>query len=157
MHVNLHKTSTGFFFFIVLFVISNTDVISNTGLDIRSVEQEASYLQCLAPSIEHPEYWNNLGTSKSRNKLQEEEARKIIEGQMRSAEKDVIYGFTDGFCRGNPGPYGTRACLFLPNEERVDLKQPVSTRSSILLGELIAIKVALESIKLEMENYWSKR
>ena len=44
------------------------------------------------------------------------------------------------------------ACLFLPNEERVDLKQPVSTRSSILLGELIAIKIAFESIKLEMEK-----
>ena len=76
-----------------------TDVISNTGLDIRSVEPEASYLQCLAPSIQRPEYWNILGSSKSRNKLQEEEARKIIEGQMRSAEKDVIYGFTDGSCR----------------------------------------------------------
>ena len=66
---------------------------------------------------------------------------------MRSAEKDVIYGFTDGSCRGNPGPCGAGACLFLPNEERVDLKQPVSTRASILLGELIAIKIALESIK----------
>ena len=134
-----------------------TDVISNTGLDIRSVEPEASYLQSLAPSIQRPEYWNNLGSSKSRNKLQEEEARKIIEGQMRSAEKDVIYGFTDGFCRGNPGPCGAQACLFLPNEERVDLKQPVSTRSSILLGELIAIKIALESIKLEMEKLLVKK
>ena len=38
--------------------------------------------------------------------------------------------------------------MFLPNEERVDLKQPVSRRSSILLGEL----VALESIKAEMER-----
>ena len=43
---------------------------------------------------------------------------------------------------------GAGACLFLPNEERVDLKQPVSGRSSILLGELVAIKTALESIKL---------
>ena len=42
-------------------------------------------------------------------------------------------------------------------EERVDLKQPVSTRSSILLGELIAIKIALESIKLEMEKLLVKK
>ena len=55
------------------------------------------------------------------------------------------------FCRGNSGPCGAGACLFLLNEERVDLKQPVSTRSSIL-GELIAIKIALESINLEMEK-----
>ena len=42
--------------------------------------------------------------------------------------------------------------MFLPNEERVDLRQPVSGRSSILLGELVAINIALESIKLEMER-----
>ena len=55
-------------------------------------------------------------------------------------------------CRGNPGPCGAGARLFVPNEERVDLKQPVSRRSSILLGELVAIKIALESIKAEMER-----
>ena len=61
-------------------------------------------------------------------------------------------GFLWVFCRGNSGPCGAGACLFLPNEERVDLKQPVSTRSSILLGELIAFKIALESINLEMKK-----
>ena len=65
---------------------------------------------------------------------QEDEARIIIDEQIRSADKDVICGFTDGSCRGNPGPCGAGACLFLPNEERIDLKQPVSKRSSILLG-----------------------
>ena len=64
----------------------------------------------------------------------------------------MVCGFTDGSCRGNPGPCGAGACLFLPNEERIDLKQPVSKRSSILLGELMAIKIALDNIKLEMER-----
>ena len=41
-----------------------TDNITNTGLDVRVIEPEASYLQCLAPSIQRPEYWNNLGSSK---------------------------------------------------------------------------------------------
>ena len=104
-----------------------TDVITNTGLDVRVIEPEASYLQCLAPSIQRPEYWNNLGSSKSRSKAQEDEARTIIEEQIRSADKDVVCGFTDGSCRGNPGPCGAGACLFLPNEERIDLKQPVSS------------------------------
>ena len=129
-----------------------TDTITNTGLDVRTVESEASYLECLQPFIHRPEYWNNLGSSKSRSKLQEEEARRIIEGQIKSEERDTIYGFTDDSCRGNPGPCGAGACLFLPNEDRVDLKQPVSRRSSILLGELVAIKIALESIKAEMER-----
>ena len=42
--------------------------------------------------------------------------------------------------------YGAGACLFLPNEERIDVKQPVSKRSSILLGELMTIKIALDQI-----------
>ena len=44
---------------------------------------------------------------------------------------------------GNPGPCGAGACLFLPNEEGIDLKQPVSKRSSILLGELMTIVVCV--------------
>ena len=129
-----------------------TDVITNTGLDVRVIEPEASYLQYLIPSIQRPEYWNNLRSSKSRSKAQEDEARIIIEEQIRSADKDVICGFTDDSCRGNPGPCGAGAYLFLPNEERIDLKQPVSKRSSILLGILMAIKIALENIKFEMER-----
>ena len=67
-----------------------TDVITNTGLDVRVIEPEASHLQCLAPSIQRPEYWNNLGSSKSRSKAQEDEARTIIEEKIRSADKDVV-------------------------------------------------------------------
>ena len=88
-------------------------------------------------------------SSKSRSTAQEDEARTIIEEQICSADKDVVCGFTDGSCRGNPGPCEAGACLFLPNEERIDLKQPVSKRSSILLGELMAIKIALDNIKME--------
>ena len=60
-------------------LLQMTDVITNTRLDVRVIEPEASYLQCLAPSIQHPEYLNNLGSSKSRNKVQDDEARIIIE------------------------------------------------------------------------------
>ena len=95
---------------------------------------------------------NNLRSSKSRSKSQDDEARTIIEEQIRLADKGVVCGFTDGSYRGNPGPCGAGACLFLPNEEKIDLKQPVSKRSSILLGELMAIKIALDNSKLEMER-----
>ena len=50
-------------------------------------------------------------------------------------------GYMDGFCRGNPGPCGAGACLFFPSQERIDLHQPVARRASILLGELVAIKM----------------
>ena len=49
-----------------------TDTITNTGLDVRTVEPEASYLEYLQPSVRRPEYWNNVGSSKSRNKQEEE-------------------------------------------------------------------------------------
>ena len=58
-------------------LIQMTDVITNTGW-VSVGELEASHLQCLAVFIQRPEYWNNLGSSKSRSKTQEDEARKII-------------------------------------------------------------------------------
>ena len=82
-----------------------TDTITNTGLDVRTVEPEASYLEYLQPSVRRLEYWNNLGSSKSRNK-QEEETRRIIDGQIKSEGKDVIYGFTDGSWSGRVGGGG---------------------------------------------------
>ena len=53
--------------------------------------------------------------------------------------------FTDGSYLGNPGPCGSGACIFVPNEtEPVELKRPVTNRGSILLRELVAILMALE-------------
>ena len=51
--------------------------------------------------------------------------------------------FTDGSCRGNTGPCGAGACVFLPNNDKIEWKQPVSKLVSILLGELVAIQITL--------------
>ena len=61
-------------------------------------------------------------------------------------------GFTDGSCCGNPGPCGAGACLFFPSRERIDLHQPVARRASILLGELMATKIALDQVKVEAKK-----
>ena len=58
---------------------------------------------------------------------------------MKGAGKDVTYGFTDGSCRENHGPGSAGACMFFPNQEKLELHQEVSKRSSVLLGELVAI------------------
>ena len=90
------------------------------------------------------EDWNNLGSSKNRTKLQEEDSRRLIEEQIDRCEVDTVFIFTDGLCRGNPGPCGAGTCLYLPGqEESVELKKPVSRLASILLGELVAIEIAL--------------
>lgn len=126
-----------------------SETISNTGIYISTVEPEFSYLQHLQQFKEKPDYWNNLGSSKSRS-LQEEEARNMVEGFIKEARTDVMFGFTDGSCRGNPGLCGAGACLFFPNQERLDLHQPVTKRASILLGELVAIKTALAQVKTNL-------
>ena len=58
--------------------------------------------------------------------------------------------FTDGSVLGNPGPCGSGACIFIPNQtEPVSVKRPVTNRGSILLGELVAILMALEFAQIE--------
>ncbi|MEW8548209.1 MAG: reverse transcriptase domain-containing protein [Candidatus Thiodiazotropha sp.] len=128
------------------------DTVSNTGIDITKVEPEFSYMEHLQPTKHTPEYWNNLGSSKTRSTVQEEEAKQLIEGIITENGNNVVYAFTDGSCRGNPGPCGAGACIFLPSQEQIELKQPVSKRASILLGELIAIKMALEFINREAKK-----
>ena len=68
------------------------DTISTTGINLSAVEPEFSFLQDLQQSKQRPEYWNNLGSSKSRSVIQEEEARKVIEGIVTEAES------RDSFC-----------------------------------------------------------
>ena len=50
----------------------------------------------------------------------------------------------DGSCLNNPGPCGAGAILFV--EEETELNKSVCKRGSILLEELIAIKIVLEYI-----------
>ena len=58
---------------------------------------------------------------------------------------------------GTQDPVGLGACICLPNQtEPVMLKRPVTNRGSILLGELIAILMALEFAQIEYtgkDNY----
>ena len=65
-------------------------------------------------------------------------------------ELNDIAVFTDGSCLGNPGPCSSQAYIFIPNQtEPIMLKRPVTNRGSILLGELVAILMALEFAQIE--------
>ena len=66
------------------------ETISNTGIDIRAVEPEFSYLQYLQPTKKRPEYWNNLWSSKSRSAILAEEARNVIEKVVKEAGTDSV-------------------------------------------------------------------
>ena len=121
-----------------------TDMTSSTNLNLNAIEPEMNYLEYLQPSLRRPEYWSNLGSSKNRTSAQEAESRNVVENLIKdNTGMQMVLAFTDGSCRGNPGPCGAGACVFLPNNDEIELKQPVSKLASILLGELVAIQITL--------------
>ena len=121
------------------------DMETNSGTSIINIEPEFSFLEALCPSKSRPEYWNRLGSSKSRSVTQQEEAKVTVQSLVENCSYNDLIAFTDGSCLGNPGPCGSGACIFIPNDtEPVMLKRPVTNRGSILLGELVAILMALE-------------
>ena len=127
--------------------IQLADMTTNTGISLHGLEKEFTYmyLDSLQPTKRPPEYWQNLGSSKSRSAEQEKLSREVIGGVIEGCDAETAVVFTDGSCLGNPGPCGAGACLSIPgSSDLVMLKQPVSSRGSILLGELVAIKMALQ-------------
>ncbi|XP_045214175.1 uncharacterized protein LOC123564567 [Mercenaria mercenaria] len=133
------------------------DMKSLTNLTMNSIEPEFSYLEYLQPSRTRPDYWNNLGCSESRTNKQVEDAKQIIKNIPSDVDNRTAVAFTDGSCRGNPGPCGAGACILLPNTELVELKQPVSKLSSILVGEMVAIKIKLKTILEECKRLQIKK
>ena len=69
-------------------------------------------------------------------------SREIIGGILDSSEDGTAVVLTDGSCLGNPGPCGAGACIFHPGASEPVLL--VSSRGSILLGEVVAIEMALQ-------------
>ena len=123
------------------------DMTTNTDVSLQSLEKEFNFLESLQPTKRSPEYWQKLGSSKTRTAEQEKISREIIEGLIDSCNTETAVGFTDGSCLGNRGPCGAGACLFMPGSvDPITIEQPVSNRGSILLGELVAIKLALNHI-----------
>jgi ribonuclease HI len=69
----------------------------------------------------------------------------LILQKITETTENTAIAFTDGSFLNNPGPCGAGAIVFV-EEETTELKQPVCKRGSILLGELVAIKIVLEYI-----------
>ena len=133
--------------------IQMADMCAYADIVCSTIEPEPDYVDSLQPTLKRPEYWNNLGSSKNRTKIQEEDSRRLIEEQIDRSEVDTVFIFTDTSCRGNPGSCGAGACVYLPDQEEcVELKKPVSRLASILLGELVAIEIALSFMQGEVKK-----
>ena len=73
-----------------------------TEINTKSIEPEFTYMEYLRPSRSRPTYWNNLGSSKNRSKVQEEQAKTIIQEMLQNEDSNTVITFKDGSCRGNP-------------------------------------------------------
>ena len=103
------------------------DMQSNTRVTFHSLEPEPFFKECKQQTKQRPDYWNNLGSSRSRTSAQEQKARELIEQIVEDSPQDTVFAFTDGSCRGNLEPCGAGAGVFFPGqEEHVSLSQPVS-------------------------------
>ena len=110
-----------------------TNMTLSTNLNLNAIEPAMSYLEYLQSSLRRPEYWSNLGSSKNRTSAQEAESRNVVENLLKdnTGIQTVL-----GQCGGG-------ACVYLPNNDEIELKQPVSKLASILLGDLVAIQITL--------------
>ena len=80
------------------------DMSSETGITTFNIEPELSFEDSLQPSKKRPEYWDRLGSSKSRTEEQQNESRSIIQGLLDNCSPTSIIAFADGSCQPNPGP-----------------------------------------------------
>ena len=109
---------------------------SYTGISLHCLEKEFDYSETLQPIKRQPEYWQNLGSSKSRTKNQKAQSREIIEKIIDGCDEKTVIAFTDGSCLGNPGPCWAGACIYMPGyADPVLHKLPVTSYGSILLWE----------------------
>ncbi|VDI56199.1 Hypothetical predicted protein [Mytilus galloprovincialis] len=125
-------------------VLQSEDMKRSTEIDSDYIESQFEF-RGLAASKSPPEYWKNLGSSKTRSEEQAFQGKTIILEKIHQLKKNTTLAFTDGSCKGNPGPCGAGAAILISNStEHVELTQPVSNRGSILLGELVAIKLVID-------------
>ena len=104
---------------------------AETDTDTLNIEPDFSFREGLHPTLTKPEYWNRLGSSKSRTKEQADESRRLINSILETCTPDTVIAFTDGSCHPNPGPCGAGASVYLPYQTNsVNLKQPVSKHGS---------------------------
>ena len=110
-----------------------------TGIDVQFIQPEPEFSEgAFRRCLEKPSYWSQLGSSKARSADQQEKGRQVIDRLMKDGPKESILCFTDGSCIPNPGPCGAGAVLYIPGEDDVQLKRPVTAHGSILLAELVA-------------------
>ncbi|VDI01221.1 Hypothetical predicted protein [Mytilus galloprovincialis] len=98
-------------------VLQSEDMKRSTEIDSDCIESQFEF-RGLAASKSPPEYWKNLGSSKSRSEEQAFQGKNIILEKIHQLKKNTTLAFTDGSCKGNPGPCGAGAAIFNIKQHR---------------------------------------
>jgi ribonuclease HI len=86
---------------------------------------------------------SGFGSAGSRTASQAAAAAADAEQRMASLSEDTIRCFTDGSCRGNPGPAGSGVVVLLPDGRRAEVSRSLG-RATNNVAELTAIGIALD-------------
>ena len=88
---------------------------------------------------------NKLGSSKTRTEEQKVRAQQVARDLVNGLSAETVVCFTDGACRGNPGPAGAGVFMKVGKQEYSFKKYlGVATNN---VAELTAIELALQAIQ----------
>lgn len=86
---------------------------------------------------------SGFGSAGTRTAAQAGLARDAARGLLAGLGADVVRAFTDGSCKGNPGPAGCGALVVLPDGRRGEASQALGVATNNV-GELCAVGLALD-------------
>lgn len=89
---------------------------------------------------------SGFGSAGTRTKQQAALARDAAKALLASLGPEVVRAFSDGSCRGNPGPAGCGAVVVLPDGRRGEASQSLGVATNNV-GELCAVGLALDLLE----------
>ncbi|CAG2243558.1 unnamed protein product [Mytilus edulis] len=97
-------------------ILQAEDMKVCTGVDVNGIEAEFEF-NGIRRYKSPPDYWKNLGNSKSRSTDQKNVGKLIIMEKLSHLPANSCIAFTDGSCLGSPGPVGAGAVIFPSNNQ----------------------------------------
>ena len=86
---------------------------------------------------------SGLGSAKNRTAAQKQRAVELAAELVSSFSDDAVVAFTDGACKGNPGPAGSGVALKLPSGETLTRSEYLGTATNNV-AELTALSIAMD-------------
>ena len=110
------------------------------------VELEAGVAVESRPSSGGSSRGSGFGSAGRRSKAQEEAARKLTADQIAALPEGTHVCFTDGACKGNPGPAGSGAVVKLADGRVLEASRFLGVATNNV-GELTAIGMAIDLLE----------